>query len=166
MNKIELGKRLFEMTVDDLKQLIPEEDAVSTGIMKLDLAAKTRRAIHAVQIEDMWQEFNDEIKDFATYLELKLSHMTLCSVLSSNQDLNGLQWQLIIRRLDSFSEDMRPTALVNICCLQTRCTLIISTTTTWKRLVNYLIKPMSSLGSVICQDRLIVQKCKLPNLFS
>lgn len=109
MNKIELGKRLFEMTVDDLKQLIPKEDTVSTGIMKLDLAAKTRRAIHAVQIEDMWQEFNDEIQDFATYLELKLSHMTLCSVLDSNQDLNGLQWRLVIRRLDSMPEDMRPT---------------------------------------------------------
>ncbi len=109
MHNDELGKRLFEMTVDDLKQLIPEEDAVSTGIMKLDLAAKTRRAIHAVQIEDMWQEFNDEIQDFAIYLELKLSHMTLCSVLDSNQDLNGLQWQLVIRRCDSLAEDMRPT---------------------------------------------------------
>jgi hypothetical protein len=109
MNKIELGKRLFEMTVDDLKQLISEEDAVSTGIMKLDLAAKTRRAIHAVQLEGMWPAFNDEIQDFAIYLELKLSHMTLCSVLDCDQDLNELQWQLIIRRIDSINEDMRPT---------------------------------------------------------
>ena len=55
----ELSKRLFEMTVDDLNQLIPFEDDVSTGIMKLDLAAKTRQVVHAVQLEDMWQAFND-----------------------------------------------------------------------------------------------------------
>lgn len=105
----ELSKRLFEMTVDDLNQLIPFEDDVSTGIMKLDLAAKTRRVVHAVQLEDMWQAFNDTAQQFTIYLSLKLSPMTLCSVLNTDQELNGLAWQLIIPRLDSIQEDYRPS---------------------------------------------------------
>lgn len=105
----ELSKRLFEMTVDDLNQLIPFEDDVSTGIMKLDLAAKTRQVVHAVQLEDMWQAFNDTAQQFTIYLSLKLSPMTLCSVLNTDQELNGLEWQLIIPRLDSIQEDYRPS---------------------------------------------------------
>ena len=105
----ELSKRLFEMTVDDLNQLIPFEDDVSTGIMKLDLAAKTRRVVHAVQLEDMWQAFNDTAQQFTIYLSLKLSPMTLCSVLNTDQELNGLEWQLVIPRLDSIQEDYRPS---------------------------------------------------------
>lgn len=105
----ELSKRLFEMTVDDLNQLIPFEDDVSTGIMKLDLAAKTRQVVHAVQLEDMWQAFNDTAQQFTIYLSLKLSPMTLCSVLNTDQELNGLAWQLIIPRLDSIQEDYRPS---------------------------------------------------------
>jgi hypothetical protein len=105
----ELSKRLFEMTVDDLNQLIPFEDDVSTGIMKLDLAAKTRQVVHAVQLEDMWQAFNDTAQQFTIYLSLKLSPMTLCSVLNTDQELNGLEWQLVIPRLDSIQEDYRPS---------------------------------------------------------
>ena len=105
----ELSKRLFEMTVDDLNQLIPYEDDVSTGMMKLDLAAKTRQVVHAVQLEDMWQAFNDTAQQFTIYLSLKLSPMTLCSVLNTDQELNGLEWQLVIPRLDSIQEDYRPS---------------------------------------------------------
>ena len=105
----ELSKRLFEMTVDDLNQLIPFEDDVSTGIMKLDLAAKTRQVVHAVQLEDMWQAFNDTAQQFTIYLSLKLSPMTLCSVLNTDEELNGLEWQLVIPRLDSIQEDYRPS---------------------------------------------------------
>jgi len=105
----ELSKRLFEMTVDDLNQLIPFEDDVSTGIMKLDLAAKTRQVVHAVQLEDMWQAFNDTAQQFTIYLSLKLSPMTLCSVLNIDQELNDLEWQLVIPRLDSIQEDYRPS---------------------------------------------------------
>lgn len=68
MGNDELGKRLFEMTMDDLNHLIPFEESVSTGIMKLDLAAKTRQIIHAVQLEDMWQAFNDDVQRFVIYL--------------------------------------------------------------------------------------------------
>ena len=109
MNTDELSKRLFEMTVDDLNQLIAFEDDVAIGIMKLDLAAKTRRIIHAVQLEDMWQAFNDTVQQFTIYLSVKLSPMTLCSVLNADQELNGLEWQLVIPRLDSIEEDYRPT---------------------------------------------------------
>ena len=105
----ELSKRLFEMTVDDLNQLIPFEDDASIGIMKLDLAAKTRRVVHAVQLGDMWQAFNDTAQQFTIYLSLKLSPMTLCSVLNTDQELNGLEWQLVIPRLDSIQEDYRPS---------------------------------------------------------
>ena len=105
----ELSKRLFEMTVDDLNQLIPFEDDASIGIMKLDLAAKTRRVVHAVQLEDMWQAFNDTAQQFTIYLSLKLSPMTLCSVLNTDQELNSLEWQLVIPRLDSIQEDYRPS---------------------------------------------------------
>ncbi len=107
MGNDELCKRLFEMTMDDLNHLIPFEESVSTGIMKLDLAAKTRRVVHAVQLEDMWQAFNDTAQQFTIYLSLKLSPMTLCSVLNTDQELNGLEWQLVIPRLDSIQEDYR-----------------------------------------------------------
>ena len=109
MGNEELSKRLFEMTMDDLNHFIPFEESVSTGIMKLDLAAKTRRVVHAVQLEDMWQAFNDTAQQFTVYLSLKLSPMTLCSVLNADQELNGLEWQLLIPRFDSFEEDYRPT---------------------------------------------------------
>jgi hypothetical protein len=105
----ELSKRLFEMTVDDLNQLIPFDDDASIGIMKLDLAAKTRRVVHTVQLEDMWQAFNDTAQQFTIYLSLKLSPMTLCSVLNTDQELNSLEWQLVIPRLDSIQEDYRPS---------------------------------------------------------
>ena len=109
MHNDELGKRLFEMTIDDLRQLIPFDDSVSTGIMKLDLAAKTRQVVHAVQLEDMWQAFNHDVQQFTIYLSLKLSSMTLCSVLNTDQELNGLEWQLVIPRYDSFENDNQPT---------------------------------------------------------
>ena len=109
MNQIELGKRLFEMTIDDLNQLIPFNDSVATGIIKLDIAARTRQVIHAVQLEDMWQAFNDDVQQFTIYLSVKLSSMTLCSVLNADQQLNGLEWQLVIRRYDSFGDANQPT---------------------------------------------------------
>lgn len=109
MNQIELGKRLFEMTIDDLNQLIPFNDSVATGIIKLDIAARTRQVIHAVQLEDMWQAFNDDVQQFTIYLSVKLSSMTLCSVLNADQELNGLEWQLVIRRYDSFGDANQPT---------------------------------------------------------
>jgi len=109
MGNDELSKRLFEMTMDDLNHLIPFEESVSTGLMKLDLAAKTRRVVHAVQLEDMWQAFNDDVQQFVIYLSLKLAPMTLCSVLNTDQELNSLEWQLLIPRIDSFEEDYRPS---------------------------------------------------------
>jgi len=109
MDNDELGKRLFEMTMEDLNHLIPFEDSISTGIMKLDLAAKTRQVVHAVQLEDMWQGFNEDAQQFTIYLSLKLSSMTLCSVLNADQELNGLEWQLVIPRFDSFDEDSQPS---------------------------------------------------------
>ena len=109
MNQIELGKRLFEMTIDDLNQLIPFNDSVATGIMKLDIAARTRQVIHAVQLEDMWQAFNDDVQQFTIYLSVKLSSMTLCSVQNADQELNSLEWQLVIPRYDSFGDDNQPT---------------------------------------------------------
>ena len=109
MSSDELSKRLFEMTMEDLNHLVPFEDSVSTGIMKLDLAAKTRQVIHAVQLEDMWQAFNDDVQQFTIYLSVKLSSMTLCSVLNADQELNSLEWQLVIPRYDSFGDDNQPT---------------------------------------------------------
>jgi hypothetical protein len=88
MDNDELGKRLFEMTMDDLNHLVHLlKIDVSTGIMKLDLAAKTRQVIHAVQLEDMWQAFNDDVQQFTIYLSVKLSPMTLCSVLNADQEM-------------------------------------------------------------------------------
>ena len=42
MGNDELRRRLLEMTLDDLGNLISYENDVSAGLVKLDLAAKTR----------------------------------------------------------------------------------------------------------------------------
>ena len=109
MDNDELRRRLLEMTLDDLGNLISYENDVSAGLVKLDLAAKTRQVIHAVQLEDMWQAFNLDVQQFTIYLAVKLSPMTLCSVLNVDQEMNSLEWQLIIPSYDSFEEDKKPT---------------------------------------------------------
>ena len=104
MDNDQLRRRLLEMTLDDLGNLISYENDVSAGLIKLDLAAKTRQVIHAVQLEDMWQAFNLDVQQFTIYLAVKLSPMTLCSVLNVDQEMNSLEWQLIIPSYDSFEE--------------------------------------------------------------
>ena len=49
MEKAQLFKRLLAMTHDDLALFIKFDEPVDVAIMKLDLAARTRHIIQAVQ---------------------------------------------------------------------------------------------------------------------
>ncbi len=55
MEKAQLFKRLLAMTYDELAMFIKFDEPVDVATMKLDLAARTRHIIQAVQFEDMWQ---------------------------------------------------------------------------------------------------------------
>ena len=68
MEKEQLFKRLLAMTHDDLAMFIKFDEPVDVAIMKLDLAARTRHIIQAVQFEDMWQSLPENSPTYKMFL--------------------------------------------------------------------------------------------------
>ena len=108
MEPSQLFKRLYSMTINDLATFIDFEEKVDVALMKLDLAARTRHIIEAIQLEDMWQSLHNESNLYKIYLSVRLSPMTLCSVLDSKQEMNSLAWRIIFPKYSDIEEDQKP----------------------------------------------------------
>lgn len=108
MEKAQLFKRLHAVTMDELNRFINPQEELSVSLRKLDLAARTRYIISAIQLEDMWQSLNEESKTFDIYLSMKLSPDTLCSCLDFDEDMNSLEWRLVFPKLSDIEDELKP----------------------------------------------------------
>ena len=108
MEKAQLFKRLFHMSMDEICSFIDHDETIEKSLYTLDMAARTRHIIHAIQFEDMWQSLDDESQTFDIYVSMKLSPMTLASCFHLNHDMNGLEWRFVFPRYDDLPKNSRP----------------------------------------------------------
>ena len=108
MEKAQLFKRLFHMSMDEISLFIDHDETIEKSLYTLDMAARTRHIIHAIQFEDMWQSLDDESQTFDIYVSMKLSPMTLASCFHLNHDMNGLEWRFVFPRYDDLPSNSRP----------------------------------------------------------
>ena len=109
MEKAQLFKRLFHMSMDEICSFIDHDETIEKSLYTLDMAARTRHIIHAIQFEDMWQSLDDESQTFDIYVSMKLSPMTLASCFHLNHDMNGLEWRFVFPRYDDLPNNSQPT---------------------------------------------------------
>jgi len=109
MEQAQLFKRLHDMTLDDLYQFIKPTESIAQALFKLDMAARTRHVIHAVQIEDMWQSMPKGGDTFNIYLCMKLSSMTLESCIDLNDGMNSLEWRFVLPKYQDIPNDQKPS---------------------------------------------------------
>ena len=108
MDKAQLFKRLYDMSIDELGLLVDHDETIQKSLYKLDMAARTRHIIEAVQIEDMFQSLGEDGVTFDLFLSMRLSPMTLKSCLDLNQDMNSLHWQFVFPKYDDIAFDAKP----------------------------------------------------------
>ena len=108
MDKAQLFKRLYDMSMDEVGLLISHDETIQKSLYKLDMAARTRHIIEAVQIEDMFQSLGEDGVTFDLFLSMRLSPMTLKSCLDLNQDMNSLHWQFVFPKYDDIAVDTKP----------------------------------------------------------
>ena len=108
MEPAHLFKYLFDMSLDEITSFISYDETIEASLYKLDMAARTRHIIDAVQIEDMWQALDDESQTFDIYISIRLSPMTLASCFHLNHDMNGLEWRFVFPRYDDLPQSSRP----------------------------------------------------------
>ena len=108
MEKSQLFKRLYDMSLDEIASFIDYDETIEASLYKLDMAARTRHIIEAVQLEDMWQSLDEESQTFDIYISIRLSPMTLSSCFHLNHDMNGLEWRFVFPRYDDLPKNSRP----------------------------------------------------------
>ena len=108
MDKAQLFKRLYDMSMDELGLLISNDETIQKSLYKLDMAARTRHIIEAVQIEDMFQSLGEDGVTFDLFLSMRLSPMTLKSCLDLNQDMNSLHWQFVFPKYGDIADETKP----------------------------------------------------------
>ena len=108
MERAHLFKYLFDMSLDEIASFIAYDETIEASLYKLDMAARTRHIIDAVQIEDMWQSLDDESQTYDIYISMRLSPMTLASCFHLNHDMNGLEWRFVFPRYDDLPQNSRP----------------------------------------------------------
>ena len=111
MEQAQLFKRLYDMSMDEISSFIPYEETVNASLYKLNMGARTRYIINAVQLEDMWQVLCKESKTYDLYLSMRLSPTTLQSCYHLNQDMNELQWRFVFPKYESPRVSWRPVGL-------------------------------------------------------
>jgi hypothetical protein len=70
MDKVQLCKRLYDMSMDELGMLVDHDETIQKSLYKLDMAARTRHIIEAVQIEDMIQSLGEDGVTFDLFLSM------------------------------------------------------------------------------------------------
>ena len=108
MQPAHLFKYLFDMSLAEITSFISYDETIEASLYKLDMAARTRHIIDAVQIEDMWQALDDQSQTFDIYISMRLSPMTLASCFHLNHDMNGLEWRFVFPRYDDLPKNSRP----------------------------------------------------------
>ena len=108
MEQAQLFKRLYDMSMDEISSFIPYEETVNASLYKLNMGARTRYIINAIQLEDMWQVLCKESKTYDLYLSMRLSPTTLQSCYHLNQDMNELQWRFVFPKYDDISDHSKP----------------------------------------------------------
>jgi len=108
MEQAQLFKRLYDMSMDEINLLIEHDEAIDKALFKLDMAARTRHIIHAVQLEDLWQSLDEKTKTYDLYLSMRLAPMTLQSCYHLNHDMNGLEWRFVFPAIKEIAHDVRP----------------------------------------------------------
>jgi hypothetical protein len=111
MEQAQLFIRLIAMTEDDLTSFFKHGDDVSKSLQKLDIAARTRHIIHAVQLEDMWQQMNGESQTYDIHLAMKLSPHTLCSCPDFDEEMNCLEWRLVLPKYAEIKDEVKPNCI-------------------------------------------------------
>ena len=111
MEQAQLFKRLFDMSLDEIASFIDYDETIEASLYKLDMATRTRHIIEAVQLEDMWQQLNEETQTFDIHLAMRLSPMTLCSCLDFEEDMNSLEWRLVLPKYSEIAADSKPTCI-------------------------------------------------------
>lgn len=111
MDQAQLFKRLLAITEDEITAFIPHDEDVSKAMMKLDIAARTRHIIDAIQLEDMWQELNEESQTFNIYLAMRLSPKTLCSCLNFEEEMNCLEWRIVLPKYSDINIEAKPSCI-------------------------------------------------------
>ena len=109
MEQAQLFKRLLAITEDEIMTFIRHDEEISNALMKLDLGARTRHIINAIQFEDMWQEFSEESQTFNIHLAMRLSPNTLSSCLNFEEDMNCLEWRLVLPKYSDIKDDLKPS---------------------------------------------------------
>lgn len=104
----QLFKRLYDMSMDEIDAFIKPDEPIGNALLKLDLAARTRHIIGAIQFEDIWQSKPEGSATFNIYLSLRLSPMTLASCLDLNQDMNSLEWHFVLPKYQDIPDDEKP----------------------------------------------------------
>ena len=105
------------MSLDEITSFISYDETIEASLYKLDMAARTRHIIDAVQIEGMWQSLDDEGQTYDIYLSMRLSPMTLASCFHLNHDMNGLEWRFVFPRYDDLPQNSRPKCFVEYLAL-------------------------------------------------
>ena len=108
MEQAQLFKRLYDMSMDEINLLIEHDEAIDKALFKLDMAARTRHIIHAVQLEDLWQSLDEHAKTYDLYLSMRLAPMTLQTCYHLNHDMNGLEWRFVFPAIKEIAQDVRP----------------------------------------------------------
>ncbi len=109
MEQAQLFKRLLAITEDEIMTFIRHDEEISNALMKLDLGARTRHIINAIQFEDMWQEFSEESQTINIHLAMRLSPNTLSSCLNFEEDMNCLEWRLVLPKYADIKDDIKPS---------------------------------------------------------
>ena len=91
MEQAHLFKYLYHMSMDEINLFIDSDEPIEKALYKLDMAARTRHIIHAVQLEDLWQALDEQTKTYDLYLSMRLAPMTLQSCYHLNHDMNNLE---------------------------------------------------------------------------
>ena len=108
MEQAQLFKRLYDMSMDEINLFIDSDEPIEKALYKLDMAARTRHIIHAVQLEDLWQSLDEKTKTYDLYLSMRLAPMTLQSCYHLNHDMNGLEWRFVFPAIKEIAQDVRP----------------------------------------------------------
>ncbi len=108
MEQAQLFKRLYDMGMDEINLLIDHDEAIDKALFKLDMAARTRHIIHAVQLEDLWQALDEQAKTYDLYLSMRLAPMMLQSYYQLNHDMNSLEWRFVFPTYKAIAHDAKP----------------------------------------------------------
>ncbi len=108
MEQAQLFKRLYDMTMFELKSFIKPSESIAKSLYKLDIAGRVRHIIGTVQLEDVWQELNSESNKFELHLDFKLSPDALAANIGLNSDMNTLEWHFVLPKIEDIAKESTP----------------------------------------------------------